>query len=74
VILTSVMKGVDVAVYDLIKSVQDGEPLTGPKVYTLAEDGVSLATSGGFIDDIMDELDTAKQKIADGEIKVNETP
>ncbi|WP_344259760.1 BMP family ABC transporter substrate-binding protein [Streptomyces sodiiphilus] len=74
VILTSVMKGVDVAVFDLIKSVQDGEPLSGPKVYTLAEDGVSLSTSGGFIDDIMEQIDEARQKIADGEIEVRETP
>ncbi|RLL68566.1 BMP family ABC transporter substrate-binding protein [Streptomyces sp. Z26] len=73
-ILTSVVKNVDVAVYDLIKSVEDDKPLTGTNAYTLKEDGVSLATSGGFIDDITSKIDEAKKKIADGEIKVSESP
>ena len=51
-ILTSAVKNVDVAVYDLIKSVHDGKPKTGTNTYDLANDGVSLATSGGFINDI----------------------
>ncbi|GAA2132246.1 BMP family ABC transporter substrate-binding protein [Streptomyces synnematoformans] len=73
-ILTSVVKNVDVAVYDLIKSVQDGEPLTGDHTFTLKDDGVSLATSGGFVDDIQGDIDAAKKKIADGEITVSDTP
>ncbi|MCT2594474.1 BMP family ABC transporter substrate-binding protein [Streptomyces sp. N2-109] len=73
-ILTSVVKNVDVAVFDLIKSVEDGKPLTGTNAYTLKEDGVSLSTSGGFIDDIMAEIEKAKKKIADGQVKVSETP
>lgn len=72
-ILTSAIKNVDVAVFDLVKSVQDGEPLSGDKEYALKDNGVSLATSGGFIDDIMDQIDEAKQKIIDGEIKVSST-
>ncbi|EST23510.1 hypothetical protein N566_25650 [Streptomycetaceae bacterium MP113-05] len=74
VIMTSVVKNVDVAVYDLIKSVEDGDAITGVNAYTLKEDGVSLATSGGFIDDVMPKIEEAKQKIADGEVKVSETP
>jgi basic membrane protein A and related proteins len=73
-IMTSVIKNVDVAVFDLIKSVEDGEPLTGTQEYTLKDDGVSLATSGGFMDDIQDKIDEAQKKIADGEIKVKDTP
>ncbi|NJQ00632.1 BMP family lipoprotein [Streptomyces zingiberis] len=73
-ILTSVVKNVDVAVFDLIKSVKDGKPLTGVNAYTLKEDGVSLATSGGFIDDLRKEIDAAKEKIAGGEITVDEQP
>ena len=34
----------------------------------------SLATSGGFIDDIKPQLDAAKKKIVDGKIKVKTTP
>ncbi|GAB7031440.1 BMP family ABC transporter substrate-binding protein [Streptomyces sp. NPDC021749] len=73
-ILTSVMKNVDVAVYDLVKSVHDKKPLTGTKAYTLKDDGVRLSTSGGFIDDIQAKIDAAKKKIASGEVKVSDTP
>ncbi|WP_049574393.1 BMP family lipoprotein [Streptomyces sp. SBT349] len=73
-ILTSVVKGVDVAVYDLIESVVNEEPLTGHHEYTLAEGGVSLATSGGFIDDLAPQLEEATQRIADGEVTVRDTP
>ncbi|MEU6771039.1 BMP family ABC transporter substrate-binding protein [Streptomyces sp. NPDC046759] len=73
-ILTSMVKNVDVGVYDFIKSVHDGKPLTGLNAYSLAKNGVSLATSGGFIDDIQPKLDAAKKKIVDGQIKVKTTP
>ncbi|MFE3637273.1 BMP family ABC transporter substrate-binding protein [Streptomyces cellostaticus] len=73
-ILTSMVKNVDVGVYDFVKSVNDGKPLTGTNSYSLAKDGVSLSTSGGFIDDIQAKLDTAKKKITDGDVKVKTTP
>ncbi|RKN47253.1 BMP family lipoprotein [Streptomyces hoynatensis] len=73
-ILTSMVKGVDVAVYDLIEAVQNGEAPHGAHEYTLAEDGVSLATSGGFIDDIADRIDEASQRIVNGDIEVQDTP
>ncbi|MET8801966.1 BMP family ABC transporter substrate-binding protein [Streptomyces sp. NPDC004546] len=73
-ILTSMVKNVDVGVYDFIKSVHDGKPLTGVNTYSLEKGGVSLATSGGFIDDIQAKLDAAKKQIVDGSIKVKTTP
>ncbi|MFF8941061.1 BMP family protein [Streptomyces sp. NPDC014864] len=73
-ILTSMVKNVDVGVYDFVKSVHDGKPLTGTNSYSLAKGGVSLSTSGGFIDDIQAKLDAAKKKIVDGSIKVKTTP
>ena len=73
-ILTSMVKNVDVGVYDFIKSVHDGKPLTGNQVYSLAKGGVGLATSGGFIDDIKSQLDAAQKKIVDGTIKFKTTP
>ncbi|MEC4015922.1 BMP family lipoprotein [Streptomyces sp. H27-D2] len=73
-ILTSVVKNVDVAVYELIKSVKDDKPLTGTTAYSLDKDGVSLSTSGGFIDDIKPKIDAVKKKIADGDVKVSDTP
>jgi len=73
-ILTSAIKNVDVAVYDLIKSVHDAKPKTGTNTYNLANGGVSLSTSGGFITDIQTQLDAAKAKIVAGTIKVATTP
>jgi basic membrane protein A len=73
-ILTSAIKNVDVAVYDLIKSVDAGTPKTGTNSYDLANGGVSLSTSGGYIDDLKTQLDAAKSKIVADTIKVNTTP
>lgn len=73
-ILTSAVKNVDVAVYDLIESVRDGKPLLGNNTYDLANGGVGLAASGGYIADIQSQLDAAKKKIISGQIKVKSTP
>ena len=73
-ILTSAVKNVDIAVYELIKSVDEGKPLHGTQNFTLKEDGVSLATSGGFIDDVQDDVSAAKKKIISGDIKVRTSP
>jgi basic membrane protein A len=73
-IMTSVVKNVDVGVFDLVKSVHDKKPLTGTNTYSLAKDGVSLTTSGGFITGIQAKIDAAKQKIVDGTVKVKTTP
>lgn len=73
-ILTSSVKNVDVAVFELIKSVKDGKPLTGNQTFSLKEKGVSVATSGGFIDDIKDDIDKATEKITSGEVKVPTRP
>jgi basic membrane protein A len=71
--MTSMVKNVDTGVFELIKSVQDGKPATGTHVYSLAENGVSLTTTGGHLADIQAKLDEAKKKIIDGQIKVNTT-
>ncbi|MET9555765.1 BMP family ABC transporter substrate-binding protein [Streptomyces sp. NPDC006645] len=72
-ILTSVVKNVDTGVYDLAKSVADGKPLTGTHAYSLAEDGVSLTTTGDHLKDVQAKIDEAKKKIVDGSIKVKST-
>ena len=74
VILTSMLKKVDVAVYDFIESVQDGTAKAGPIVYDLEVGGVDYATSGGKIDDIVDQLDEYKQQIISGDIEVPTAP
>ncbi len=74
VILTSMLKNVDVAVYDFLTGVVEGEAPTGVTRYDLSVDGVGYSTSGGQIDDITDQLDDYKQQIIDGEIEVPTTP
>lgn len=73
-ILTSMLKRVDVATYDMIKSVADGKPLTSYQTYDLKANGVGYATSGGFVDDIKSKLDAYAEKIKSGQIKVPTTP
>lgn len=72
-ILTSVVKNVDTGVFDLVKSVKDGKPITGTQTYTLAKGGVSLTNTGDHLKDIQAQLDAAKKKIVDGTIKVKST-
>ena len=70
VIMTSMLKKVDVAVYDFITQVNDGNFTAGTTIYDLAKDGVGYSTSGGQVDDIKTQLEDDKAKIISGEIKV----
>jgi basic membrane protein A len=75
VILTSMQKRVDVAVGDFIGDYLDGFVQGGTDIRNdLSNDGVSLATSGGQIDNIADEISSYKERIVSGEIKVPTTP
>jgi basic membrane protein A len=69
-ILTSMLKKVDVAVYGVIKDLVEGNFTAGVKVFDLASDGVGYSTSGGFVDDIKDQIDEYAAKIVSGEIEV----
>ncbi|TYL51964.1 BMP family ABC transporter substrate-binding protein [Nocardioides sp. BGMRC 2183] len=73
-ILTSMLKRVDVATYDMIKSVVDGEPLASYQVYDLSADGVGYSTSGGFVKKYVEQLDEAKGAITNGEVEVPTAP
>ena len=72
VVLTSMLKKVDVAVFDFVSSAVEGEVEAGPRVYDLEQGGVDYSTSGGKVDDIKTQLDDFKQKIIDGEIEVTD--
>jgi basic membrane protein A and related proteins len=74
VILTSMLKRVDTAVYDVIAGFVNEEPLTGVTSFDLESEGVDYSTSGGFVDDIADQIDEYKQQIIDGEIEVPAEP
>jgi basic membrane protein A len=74
VILTSMLKNVNVAVYNFLSEVVEGNTPSGVTTYDLAVEGVGYSTSGGFVDDIAPQLDEYKQQIIDGEITVPTTP
>jgi basic membrane protein A len=74
VIMTSMLKRVDVAVFDFVKNVGEDKFAAGTKVYDLKVDGVGYSTSGGKVDDIKSKLDDYKQQIIDGKITVPDKP
>jgi basic membrane protein A len=73
-ILTSMLKQVDVAVFETIAAQVDGTFTGGVSAFNLANDGIGYSTSGGFVDDIADELEAAKAAVVDGSVTVPETP
>jgi basic membrane protein A len=73
-ILTSMLKRVDTAVFDVISEVKDDKFTSGNKTYDLAANGVGYSKSGGFVDDISDKIDGYAEKIKSGEIKVPTAP
>ena len=73
-ILTSMLKRVDVSIFEMVKSVIDGNVTAGPTVYDLSVDGVGYSTSGGFVDDIADQLEDFKAQIVSGAIVVPKEP
>ncbi|WP_193610603.1 BMP family lipoprotein [Nocardioides lijunqiniae] len=74
VIITSMLKNVNVAVHEYLTGVVDGDVPAGVTRYDLEADGVGYSTSGGQVDDIAEQLDGYKQQIIDGEIEVPTTP
>lgn len=74
VLLTSVMKGMDVAVESAIKDSVDGKFTNDVFVGTLANGGVGLApyhdADSEISQDVKDKIDELKQKIIDGSLKV----
>jgi basic membrane protein A len=70
VIMTSMIKRVDVGVYTFIKSIKDGTFKAGNTVFDLKVDGVGYATTGGMIDDIKAKLEAYKADIIAGKIVV----
>ena len=70
VIITSMIKRVEVAVHTFIKSVQENKFKAGETIFDLKVDGVGYSTTGGRVDDIKTQLDEYRQKIVNGEITV----
>jgi basic membrane protein A len=74
VILTSMLKRVDVAVFETIKASVEGDTSGGIKMFDLSNDGVGYSTSGGYLDDVASQLEEIKAKIVAGEIEVPSMP
>lgn len=69
VILTSVLKGLDVAVYSAIESVANDSFESGPRLYTIAEDGVGLGQIAGGVDSALQtEVEDIRAGLQDGSI------
>jgi basic membrane protein A len=74
-ILTSMLKRVDVAVYNAIQAVGDGT-FGGSQVFGMAEDGVDFSQSNTteMTQDIIDQLEDYRAQIISGEIVVPDKP
>lgn len=71
VILTSVLKGLDVAVYDAIEQVVNGTFQGGTMVMSLANNGVGLGAINDAVDPALAaELETIMAGVGDGSIAV----
>ncbi|MDQ1289329.1 MAG: basic rane protein [Actinomycetota bacterium] len=74
VIVTSMLKRVDVAVYNEIKSVVDGSALTGTQVFDLKVDGIGYSASNEAVKPFTAKADEFKAKIISGAVTVPEKP
>jgi basic membrane protein A len=75
VILTSMLKRVDVAVFDAIQAFSKGTLKAGVQTFDLANDGIGYATSGDFLTpEVKGQLDDLKDQIVAGQIQVPTTP
>ncbi|SHN82832.1 nucleoside-binding protein [Geodermatophilus obscurus] len=74
VVMTSMLKRVDNAVEQFINDYAEGNVQGAEDVLSdLSTEGIGLATSGGFIDDIQDDIQQYSQQITDGTITVPTT-
>jgi serine/threonine protein kinase len=72
-VLTSMVIRVDVAVYEVLQDHSRGIFTPGVRQFGLAEGGVDIAYSGGFIDDIRPQIEDLRAQIIAGDIVVPST-
>ena len=73
-ILTSMVKTFDVAIYDFLADYARGEFSPGRREMSLANGGVDISYSGGFIDHLRPQLEALRAGIVSGEIRVPSAP
>jgi basic membrane protein A len=74
VILTSMLKQVDTAVFSMIDSSVKGSPLTGVQTFDLKKGGIGYSTSNPIVKPYTKVADEYKQKIIDGSVTVPAKP
>ena len=73
-VITSAMKRVDIAAQDISKAVKDGNFKGGIIMYDITNGGVDVAPTQDLLtDDMKAAVETAKQGLIDGTIKVSTT-
>jgi basic membrane lipoprotein Med (substrate-binding protein (PBP1-ABC) superfamily) len=73
-VLTSMVKRVDVAVYEVLRDYSRGIFTSGVRQFGLAEGVVDIAYSGGFIDDIRPQIEDLRVQIIAGDVVVPSKP
>ena len=73
-ILTSVLKRVDVAVFDTIAAFRRNQFRAGLQRFDLASGGVDITSTGGALDPLAGELQSVRDRIVRGEITVPVKP
>jgi serine/threonine protein kinase len=73
-VLTSMVIRVDVAIYEVLRDHSRGILVSGVRRFGLAEGGVDIAYSGGYIDDIRPRIEDLRAEIIAGEIVVPSKP
>ena len=73
-VLTSMVKRVDVAVHEVLRDYSRGIFTPGVRRFGLAEGGVDIAYSGGFIDDIRPRIEGLRARIIAGDVVVPSEP
>lgn len=71
-VITSALKGMDVATFDIIKSVMDDKFKSGDVFFDLSNNGVGFATPTKVVPkEIVDKMNDSAKQIKDGKIKVS---
>lgn len=73
-VLTSMLKNIDVVTYDIVQSQVDGTFTGGFEVWGLSRNGVDYATSGGFVEAYVPQLEELRDAIINGTIVVPTVP
>jgi basic membrane protein A len=72
-VLTSMVIRVDVAVFEVLRDHSRGIFIPGVRQFGLAEGGVDIVYSGGFIDDIRPQIEDLRAQIIAGDVVVPST-